>query len=215
MFNLFIQNWIGLVIGLGVSVLLCLVLGFTAFKNNIIAGTFISILLVVVFVLAGVFVQDYFFANKDKGRAGEEYQDIYNSDVTRLNLDEILTVDTVGNFTRSYVLEHREDMPKTADSYGNISMVEYSDVVVFYYDKTENDIKYTVNAIFTKSGSGIVFDGCFNVKLELHYNTIFLFAKEYYFKPYMQDFESAANNDNLLSLTDMYFFASVVILYKQ
>ena len=90
MFSLFIQNWIGLVIGLGVSALLCLVLGFTAFKNNKIAGSIISILLVVVFAFAGTFIQDYFFTEKGQGRAGEEYQDIYNSDVTRLDLKDIL-----------------------------------------------------------------------------------------------------------------------------
>ena len=64
-FKLITQNWIGLVIGIVIAALFSLVIGFTAFKNNKIAGSIISTILVIVFAFAGLFIQSTFFSNED------------------------------------------------------------------------------------------------------------------------------------------------------
>lgn len=200
--TLIISNWIGLLIGLVTSALLCLVIGFTLFRNNKIAGTIISLLLVVVFAFAGVLIQDYFFSGTNKGY--EQNTDITNDEVVRLDGDKYIHILTTGGFTRDYVTEHRPDAPMCDDKYGKINMVEYKDVVVFYYDINLDNRSYVVNAIFTKAKNGLVFDGCFNIKLNYHRTGNIFSGYKYWFDPTSTDIKTAQTKGNLVELTEMW-----------
>lgn len=155
-FKLITQNWIGLVIGIVAAALISLVIGFTAFKNNKIAGSIISILLIVVFAFAGMFIQNSFFNNEHK---------------TTISADEIGTIldttikdnwsNTNGGFTFEQILAAQDDdeCPTYKDQIIELKLHDFQNYVAFSYF----DGQLYQNAVFLKTNSGLIYDGMLNM----------------------------------------------------
>ena len=159
--KLITQNWIGLVIGVVTAAIISLVIGFTAFKNNKVAGSIISILLVIVFAFAGLFIQNYFFTLRDENNP---YYDVINDPtITVVEPDKYLNISSNGGYDRTYIEEVLKTAETTDDKYSTINMVEYKEIVVFYYDSIVNNQTYTVNIIMNKVNNNLVMDGCINI----------------------------------------------------
>ena len=159
--KLITQNWIGLVIGVVTAALISLVVGFTAFKNNKVAGSIISILLVIVFAFAGLFIQNYFFTLRDENNP---YYDVINDPtITVVEPNKYLNISSNGGYDRTYIEEVLKTAETTEDKYSTINMVEYKEIVVFYYDSIVNNQTYTVNIIMNKVNNNLVMDGCINI----------------------------------------------------
>ena len=159
--QLITQNWIGLVIGIVAAALISLVIGFTAFKNNKIAGSIISIILIVVFAFAGLFIQNYFFTLRDEN---SPYYDVINDPtITIVDPDKYLTISSNGGYDRTYIEEALKSAETTTDKYSTINMAEYKEIVIFYYDTQIDNQNYTVNVIMNKVNGNLVMDGCINI----------------------------------------------------
>lgn len=200
MIQLIIQNWIGLLIGLVVAALLCLLVC-TKIENKV-GASILSIILVLVCAFGGMLTQSYFFDKQDPLKI-ETNMDILDSTVDRLDPEKYSHLNTVGDFTRGYVVENRPNAPICEDKYASINMAEYNDVVVFYYDKTYNDQLYTVNIIFTKAKNGLVFDGCFNIIMN-HNKSGVLWWEEHSFTPTSTEINEKYLNGSLLELSEMW-----------
>ena len=162
--NLITMNWLGFLIGIITASLLCLILGFTLFRNNRIAGVIVSVLLIIAFGFAGIFIQNTFF--KGNGNV-ETNEDINNPGIIYLDPEKYTHITSDSGFDRTYVEENRPLAEICEDKFGDINMVEYKDVVIFSYDVFVNGVTYTPNIILTKAKNMLVFDGCFNIKLNL------------------------------------------------
>lgn len=160
-FNIIKNNWIGLVIGIVAAALISLVIGFTAFKNNKIAGSIISILLIVVFAFAGLFIQNYFFTLRDENNP--YYNVINDPTITIVDPDRYLTISSNGGYDRTYIEEALKTAETTTDKYSTINMAEYKEIVIFYYDTQIDNQTYTVNVIMNKVNGNLVMDGCINI----------------------------------------------------
>ncbi len=159
--KLITQNWIGGVIGIVVAVLLSLILGFTAFKGNKIVSTVITIILVIAFSFAGIFIQNYFFTLRDENNP---YYDVINDPtITVVDPDKYLNISSNGGYDRTYIEEVLKTAETTEDKYSTIYMVEYKEIVVYYYDLIVNNQTYTVNIIMNKVNNNLVMDGCINI----------------------------------------------------
>ena len=155
-FNIIKNNWIGLVIGIVAAALISLVIGFTAFKNNKIAGSIISILLIVVFAFAGMFIQNSFFNKEHK---------------TTISADEIGTIldttikenwsNTNGGFTFEQILAAQDDneCPTYEDQIIELKLHDFQNYVAFSYF----DGQLYQNAVFLKTNSGLIYDGMLNM----------------------------------------------------
>lgn len=159
--QLITQNWIGLIIGIVAAALISLVIGFTAFKNNKIAGSVISIILIVVFAFAGLFIQNYFFTLRDENNP--YYNVINDPTITIVDPDRYLTISSNGGYDRTYIEEALKTAETTTDKYSTINMAEYKEIVIFYYDTIVDNQTYTVNIIMNKVNGNLVMDGCINV----------------------------------------------------
>lgn len=63
-FSFLTTNWIGLLIGLGVAIIICLILGLTVLKSNVLARSIIFIIVTIIFTLSGAAIQQKFFINQ-------------------------------------------------------------------------------------------------------------------------------------------------------
>ena len=195
-FSLISQNWIGLVIGLVVAILLCFVLGFTLLREHKLISTILSIILVIAFSFAGMCIQDLV---SPKNEAGITNPDILDTTIDRLDPEKYTDINTYGGFTRTYIKENKDKFDVCDTRYSSINMVEYKDVVVFYYDVKVDGMVYTANMIMNKAKNGLVFDGCFNLIFEKVYSG-FLGTKSYN-APTNEDIEKAKNS---ITLTEMW-----------
>ena len=165
LFNIIATNWIGILIGVTVASIICLVLGFTIFKNNKITGSIISILLIIAFAFAGLFIQDYFFSRRNPD--SPFYDPIRDPSIDYIEPDTILTIKSNGGYDRSYIEKQLENAEKTDDKFFNIGMVEYKEIVIFYYDLLIGNQNYTVNVFMYKNENNtLAFDGCLNIILK-------------------------------------------------
>ena len=161
-FNLITTNWIGALIGIVAASVICLALGFTVFKSNKIAGSIISIIIIVVFAFAGIFIQDYFFSKRNPD--SPFYDPTQDPSIDYIEPDTILTIKSNGGYDRSYIEKKLETAEKTEDKFFDIGMVEYKDIVIFSYENLINDKNCTVNIFMYKNQETLAFDGCINVK---------------------------------------------------
>ena len=106
------------------------------------------------------------------------------------------------------VEEHIDEAPIGEDKFGSIKMVEYKDVVVFYFDKIVDDRVYVPNIIMTKAQNGLIYDGNFNVKIEQRKEG-FLGLGASYFYPRESDLLETSHP---VKLTDMNLGANFVNL---
>lgn len=155
-FNILKDNWIGLVIGIVIAALFSLVIGFTAFKNNKIAGSIISTILVIVFAFAGMFIQSTFFSNENSHT---------------LTADEIGTIldttikdnwnNTNGGFTFEQIVVAQDDdeCPTYDDQIIELKLYDFGGYVAFSY-KLRDEYQ---NAIFLKTSNGLIYDGMLNM----------------------------------------------------
>lgn len=179
-FNLIKQNWIGSLIGIGVAIILSLILGFTALKNNKKLSVIVSLTLMISCLFTGIFIQSYYF----KGSNPEKNPDIYDETIENLNADKYTHITSDSGFDRTYVEKNRPLAEICEDKFADLKMVEYKDVVIFSYDYVYDNVNYCVNIIMYKAQNSLVFDGCFNIKLKYTCEaTIFNVKPEPYFNP--------------------------------
>lgn len=155
-FKLITQNWIGLVIGIVAAALISLVIGVTAFKDNKIAGSIISVILVIVFAFAGMFIQSTFFSDDDS---------------YTLTADEVGTIldttikdnwsNTNGGFTFEQIIAAQDDneCPTYDDQIIDLKLHDFGGYVAFSYKS--GDIYQ--NAVFLKTDNGLIYDGMLNM----------------------------------------------------
>ena len=85
LFNLIATNWIGSLIGIGVAIILSLILGFTALKNNKKLSVIVALTLIIGCMFTGIFIQSYYF----KGSNPEKNPDPYDETIENLDADKI------------------------------------------------------------------------------------------------------------------------------
>src|SRR5574344_179086 len=122
--------------------------------------------------------------NKKNKKAEEQNQnELYIEGTNYLDPTRYVKITANGGFNTSYINAKESDpnCPTSEDKTFNINLIEYKDIVVYYYDlKIGNNI-YTLNSIFHKTMSGIVFTGCFNVHVadtSTFFNTILNFSND-------------------------------------
>lgn len=155
--NMIKNNWIGLVVGIVAAALISIVIGFTAFKNNKLAGSIISIILIIVFAFAGMFIQSSFFD-----------EDSSTPPITAGEIGSILDTtikdnwsNTNGGFTFEQIIAAQDDneCPTYEDQIIELKLHDFENYVAFsYYD----GMLYQ-NAIFLKTNAGLVYDGMLNM----------------------------------------------------
>ena len=156
--KIIIQNWIGGLIGLVIAVILSLILGFTAFKGNKIVSSIITLLLVIAFSFAGVFIQNNFF-NKEK------YSSSIPSEEERADELDKEIIDgwdnTNGGFTFEQIIEAQddEDCPTYNDQIITMKCYDFGSYVAFSFKK--NNLNQ--NAVFLKTENGLIYDGMLNM----------------------------------------------------
>lgn len=108
---------------------------------------------------------------------------------TDVDPNSVMTISSNGGYDGSYIDEHEADpnCPTADDKFFTIGMDDYKDEAVFYFTKQINNTNFVVNAIFDKTDSGLVFTGCFNVKVSV---SGILFWKTFTF----QNLMNAGNN---------------------
>lgn len=179
-FNLIKQNWIGSLIGIGVAIILSVILGFTALKDNKKLSVIVALILMIGCMFIGIFIQSYYF----KGSNQEKNPDIYDETIENLDADKYTHITSDSGFDRTYVEENRPLAEICEDKFADLKMVEYKDVVIFSYDYVYDNVNYCVNMIMYKAQNSLVFDGCFNIKLKYNCEaTIFNVKPEPYFNP--------------------------------
>lgn len=159
MIQLIIQNWIGLLIGLGVAALLCLLVC-TKIENKV-GASILSIILVLVCAFGGSLIQNYFFTIRDKNSL--YYDVIKDPTIEVVNPDDFLNINSNGGFDRNYIVKELETAETTEDKNFTINMAEYKEIVIFYYDTKVDNENYTVNIIMNKVNDSLAFDGCINI----------------------------------------------------
>lgn len=156
-FNLITANWVGLVIGIVVAALVCLVLGFTLFRNNKIAGAIISILLIIAFGCAGIFIQKEFFGKNDTSQMPTpgEQGELLNKNIINGWLN------TNGGFTFEQIKKAQEDdeCPTYDDQLLKMKVTDFGDYVTFSFQ----DGKVYRNALFVRTNDGLIYDGTLNM----------------------------------------------------
>ncbi len=166
-FNILFSNIAGLLIGLFIAIILSLVLGFTAFKGNKIVATFITILLCVAFMFAGVFVQNFIYNKSiNTDPLSPNYDVFKDPNVHYIDPNYDLSVESNGGFDRTYIEEQLTTAETTEDKYFNIGMTEYNEIVIFYYNTIINNEQCTVNIVMQKINENLCFDGCLNVYVD-------------------------------------------------
>lgn len=158
-------NWLGLVIGLAVAIVLCFILRITVFKGNKV-GIFISLILCLVFAFAGMFIQSNFFSTVDESKFPTAQEQA-------AELDKQVSdgwKNTNGGFTFEQIADAQNDneCPTYPDQIINIDAYDYGDYISFAIGY-ENNI---YNAVFIKTGSGLVYDGLLNTTADFE-NTHF------------------------------------------
>lgn len=155
-FNIIKDNWIGLVVGIVAAALISLVIGFTAFKNNKLAGGIISLLLVIVFALSGMFIQATFFSDDDSY--------VLTPGEVGTILDTTIKdnwINTNGGFTFEQILAAQDDdeCPTYEDQIIELKLHDFGGYVAFSYNLND---EYQ-NAIFLKTSNGLIYDGMLNM----------------------------------------------------
>ena len=170
-FNLITANWVGLVIGIVVASLVCLVLGFTLFRNNKIAGAIISILLIIAFGCAGMFIQEKCFGKSDDSKMPTpgEQGELLNKNIINGWLN------TNGGFTFEQIKKAQEDdeCPTYDDQLLKMKVTDFGDYVTFSFQ----DGKVYRNALFIRTNDGLIYDGTLNMTGDFN-NIWHLFGKQ-------------------------------------
>ena len=180
-FSFLTTNWIGLLIGLGVAIIICLILGLTVLKSNVLARSIIFIIVTILFTLSGAAIQQKFFYKSILNP--ELNPDLNDGSLEHLDADKYTHITSDSGFDRTYIEENRPLAEICEDKFADLNLVEYKDVIIFSFDKVINGIKYTPNIIMRKSNNMTVFDGCFNVKLKYCKFWINDYSLDFYFEP--------------------------------
>ena len=173
--KLITQNWIGVVIGLVVAVLLSLILGFTAFKGNKIVATVITIILVIAFSFAGIFIQNTFF-NKNKFSSSVPTEEERAEELDKTVIDG--WDNTNGGFTFEQIIDAQDDeeCPTYADQIITMKCYDFGSYVAFSVKKSN----LNQNAVFLKTESGLIYDGMLNMTGDFEYS-----IKPQWFPPFV------------------------------
>ena len=159
MISLITNNLVGLITGVGIACVLCLILGFTLFKSNKIAGAILSIIIIVAFAFAGIGIQNALYSSK----VGEDGTAPTNKENAQQLNSNIINgwLNTNGGFTFEQVKSAQEDneCPSYPDQVLDMKITDFSDYVTFSF----KDGKYYRNAMFLKTTNGLIYDGMLNM----------------------------------------------------
>lgn len=103
---------------------------------------------------------------QNNGSADKEYH--YVAGTTIVDPTKYIGIVANGGYNKSYIEAQENDpnCPTAEDKVFDINMVEYKDIVVFYYDYQIGNNPYTINVIFHKTNVGLIQTGCFNVQVD-------------------------------------------------
>lgn len=168
-FKLFTSNFVGLLTGAGVACIICLILGFTVFKHNKIAGAILSIIIIIAFALAGSAIQYYC----DSSKLGVDATAPTNQEnAEHLNKDIINGwLNTNGGFTFEQIKQAQEDneCPTYPDQVIDLKVTDFDKYVTFSF----KDGNVYRNAMFLKTSKGLIYDGMLNMTGD--FNTYWVF----------------------------------------
>lgn len=161
-FGTIFGNWQGLLIGLAVAIVFCLVLAVTAFKNNGGATKVFTPIFLIIFSISGAFIQKQFFT--------------FNSFQLPTAADVIANVQLLmkdnykntNGFSREQVIDamKEDNCPTSSDELMEFYIQDYGDYVCVYYREKPNSVMPIYNhynVTFIKSDYGLINDGVLNV----------------------------------------------------
>ncbi|MBO5884381.1 MAG: hypothetical protein J6Q51_01135 [Clostridia bacterium] len=167
-FKTLFSYWQGLLIGVVVGAIICVLIGKWIYQNKV-SGTIITVAMCLVFGFFGFLVQSWFFPNVITDPNHPDYNIIYDPNVNSIDLNTLASVNSNGGFDRNYIEDKLKTADITEDKFFNITLTEYAEIVIYSFDTTVEDTKFTYNVLFNKinDGKSIVFDGAFNVNYSI------------------------------------------------
>lgn len=167
-FKTLFSYWQGLLIGVVVGAIICVLIGKWIYQNKV-SGTIITVAMCLVFGFFGFLVQGWFFPNVITDPNHPDYNVIYDPNVNSIDLNTLASVNSNGGFDRNYIEDKLKTADITEDKFFNITLTEYAEIVIYSFDTTVEDTKFTYNVLFNKinDGKSIVFDGAFNVNYSI------------------------------------------------
>lgn len=164
LWNFLCNSWIGAVIGLVVGLILCGILSLTIFKAGGLPKI-VTTIIILLFALLGGYIQYHFTFESVKAES-EEIVLIPGTDIA--DPDDILESTANEGMAKPDIEKAEADpnCPTAEDKNFDISMVEYSDIVIFYYTEQIDEQRLLHNIAFEKTENGLIFTGAFNVQID-------------------------------------------------
>lgn len=161
--NVLCNSWIGAVIGFIIGLILCGILSLTMFKAGGLPKI-VTTIIILLFALFGGYIQ-YQFTFESVKAESEEIVLIPGTDIA--DPDDFLDPSGNDGKEKDEIEESEADpnCPTAEDKNFNISMVEYSDIVIFYYTELKDEQKLLHNIAFEKTETGLIFTGALNVSI--------------------------------------------------
>lgn len=166
-FKTLFSYWQGLLIGVVVGAIICVLIGKWIYQDKIV-GSIFSVVICLVFSICGFCLQKTFFSKGYTFVENELIYDVVHDDsVDYINREDFLDIDSLGSHDRLWVEEHLKTAETTEDKYSNIDMAVYKEIVIFSRNVVLDGKDFVMNAIFIKGDNDtLIFDGCMNISVK-------------------------------------------------